>query len=393
MKIVILILLTSCLHCQGQDPPPKAPPPVKEHLENVPPSLLQRCTRERRLAAIKKNGGDEASEQAVVDALRFLKNTQNKDGSWTDQRKVAPTAFALLCFLGNGETAGSEEFGVHVLNAIQFLIGKAVENRGKIADDYLDKRWPYEHAIAIYALSEAYLLCEVGFEEVIPNLRRAVEVGGDLIIKNQHKGGGWEYGYDQENVRGGTVALTGWQVLALKSCEKTGLKFVGLESCWQRSLRYLDGKTNPSGSFGYISPRTRLTTGPVQDGSTLTAVGGYCFEMFKPGRRYSRKAAGFIDKTMKFEWNSPHCDLYGHYFASRLMFRHRPNYWNRYQKIVFPQILKNQGTDGAFLVPNHGKYQEVIAISPSYAVENGYGKHYRTCLVTQILQTYYRGIP
>ncbi|MEN8785622.1 MAG: hypothetical protein ABF379_14760, partial [Akkermansiaceae bacterium] len=44
------------------------------------------------------------------------------DGSWSESKPIGMTGLALLCLLGHGETAQSDEFEVCVLNAIQYLV-------------------------------------------------------------------------------------------------------------------------------------------------------------------------------------------------------------------------------------------------------------------------------
>ncbi|MEN8849164.1 MAG: hypothetical protein ABF377_13970, partial [Akkermansiaceae bacterium] len=142
---------------------------------NIPVSMKKRCSLADRLARLDSNGGTKECEDAVVNALRWFKKTQNKDGSWCGDKKIAMTSLALLAYLGHCETAQSEEFGESVFSAITFLVNKAMKNNGKMADDFKDNHWCYEHSIAVYALAEAYTLCVKSFGENIPNLEEAVQ--------------------------------------------------------------------------------------------------------------------------------------------------------------------------------------------------------------------------
>lgn len=133
MKIPILFLLAFAFVCPGQ----QVTTP-EDRLKNVPAFLLPRCSKDRRLAAIKENGGDPSAEQAVIDALRFLKNTQHPKGYWSSERRrpLAMTSLGLLCFLGHGETTQSEEFGETVKKALNYLLISAVKKRGMMASDF-----------------------------------------------------------------------------------------------------------------------------------------------------------------------------------------------------------------------------------------------------------------
>ena len=389
MKIPILILITSCLLAPDQEPPKLKVRVIKEHLKNVPPFLLKRCSEDRRYRSIRSHGGDPATEQAVVDALRFLKNTQSESGNWPSDRTrpVAMTALGLLCFLGHGEITQSEEFGEAVKNAINFLITTAVNNKGKLASDFRDHRWPYEHAVATYALAEAYSLCEKGMGEKITNLKRAMEVCGQFLIDHQHQGGGWDYAFSGDSARGGDTSLTTWSLLALKSCRESGFDFINMTRCYKKGVDYIERMQMPSGAIGYSTPN--LHGG--QDGTTLAALGATSFQIWKSvASKVPQKAARFIDKEMKFDWNTPDSDLYGLFFAAQTMFRQGGDQWSRFQEKFFPQIFENQAPGGFFLPTNHGDWKTINAVNPSYTLSSPYGVHFRTCLATLTLQTYYR---
>ena len=142
-----------------------------------------------------------------------------------------------------------------------------------------------------------------------------------------------------------------------------------------------------SGAIGYSSPNRWAN----QDGTTLTALGATCFQIWdSPASRVARKAVRFIDTEMKFDWNSPDSDLYGLFFASQTMFRNGGPEWERYQKMVFPQVLENQAPGGFFLAPNHGEIATIRALNGYYALATPASVHYRTCLATLTLETYYR---
>lgn len=362
--------------------------PAKDDLENLPFVYKYRCTEESRLKIITKCGGDPASEDAVVKALHFLRNKQNPDGSWTEQKPVGMTGLALLCFLGHGETAQSDQFGVYVLNAIQYLVDVAVKNGGKLGSDFKDKHWTYEHAIATHALVEAYAICQKGFGEEIPKLKEMVESSGKFIIQNQHQGGGWDYDYSKDSARGGDVSQSSWHLLALRSCQLTDLEFSGIDVAYKNGLAYIENCQMPSGAIGYSSPHMHGGS----DGTTLTASGAYCAQQRGKGdQKILRRAIPYLVKHMKFGWDTVDADLYGHFFASMALLNHGGKPWSSYQKVVMPQFIKNQNEDGSFKQVGGG--DRINAVAPSFAGDSDFSTIYRTCLATLILESYYRRIP
>ena len=127
---------------------------------NIPAEMRKRCSASDRLQRLAENGGNEACEDAVLKALRWLQKNQHKNGSFGSGKPVAMTGLALLAYLGHCETPLSEEFGDTVTKAMVYLVDNNMKQNGKSASDLADKHWPYEHSIAMYALSEAYTFCK-----------------------------------------------------------------------------------------------------------------------------------------------------------------------------------------------------------------------------------------
>ena len=358
---------------------------------NIPTALKKRCSQADRLQRLTSGGGTEACEDAVVSSLRWLKKTQAKDGSWGDQHKVGMTGLALLAYLGHCETAQSEEFGESVLAALTYLIDRAAKNNGKLATDFKDKHWCYEHSIAVYALAEGYTLCVKSFGENIEGLEDAVMSAGQFMINSQHERGGWEYEYSEDSTRGGDSSIVGWHLQALKACKLTDLDFKNIRSCSKKALSYLDGLQASNGAFGYSSPNVRAGS----DGTTLAAVGALCFQIWKsPSNSSARKAVRLMDKEMKFKWDSPDSDIYGHYYAVQVMINNGGKEWTRYNELFRDQVLNNQNKDGSYKPVNGGKSQGVKAVvAASFVGGSSQATHYRTCLATLMLESYYRFLP
>ena len=71
----------------------------------------------------RTNVGTRRTENAVMDALRMFKTTQNEDGSWgeCDQRCLA-TPLVLMALLAHAETRESHEFGNTTARAHQYVL-------------------------------------------------------------------------------------------------------------------------------------------------------------------------------------------------------------------------------------------------------------------------------
>lgn len=67
-----------------------------------PAAWQRRAVKKVREAQVKSLGGTMESEEAVLQALRWLKRTQSEEGSWGEGPQVACTGLALMCLSGRG---------------------------------------------------------------------------------------------------------------------------------------------------------------------------------------------------------------------------------------------------------------------------------------------------
>lgn len=351
--------------------------------EMVPQTMRKRCSKEDRLQRIRQSGGTPGCEDAVVRALQWLKANQNPDGSWGGSNKVAMTGLALLSYFGHCENPASAEFGESCLRGITFLVNSGLRDDGRLATNLSANHWPYEHAIATYALAEAVTFCR-GIRFDVPSLADITTKAGQLIIDNQHENGGWAYLYAKS--AGHTdVSITGWQIQALKACSHTGIRFRGMNGCVSEGLAYIRDRQNDEGGYGY--------TGKEAAGGlsycSLSGVGMLCQQMWnKGGGADVRKAAEYVLANTRFDYNSERCDLYAHYYESQAMMQSGGRNWNAYNAMFRDQLLENQDTDGSWKVPGGG--HKIDAVAPQWAADTLEGRTYRTCLCTLMLEVYYR---
>ncbi len=190
---------------------------------------------------MKRFGGDEKTEAAVMAALRWLKKNQHADGSWP-KNKVAMTGLAILTFLAHGEKPGAEspEFGETVQRAIEFLIKSQTPN-GRLTSSY-------SHAIATYALCEAYGMT------MNPNVKDAADKAINVLVVGQNPDGGWCYGLVPED--DSDTSVMGWCAQALKAAQLSNAYYdrEALEATIKKSIRGFQRNHRPGGGFGYRGP-------------------------------------------------------------------------------------------------------------------------------------------
>jgi hypothetical protein len=371
--ILTLIIMNSISH--AQDETAFVSPPVE---------MRKRCSKEDRLQRLTETGGNEQCEEAVLKSLRWMKSTQAADGSWGDGNKTAMTGLGLLALLGHCETPLSEEFGESCLKAMTFLINHGMKNNGILADNPATPSGCYEHAIAAYALAESTSFCKQ-LNITVPNLAEITQKAGQIIIDRQHKNGGWAYKYDMSDQAHTDTSITGWQMQALHAMKFSGIKFKNLESSLLKGITFFYDKQNENGGFGYMN---RNPT-PGSTFYSLTGVGVLCQQISgKSSSASIERAATYMEKNFKLDWQSNDSDLYAHYFASRAMFNIGGTSWEKYNTIMRDEVLKNQNPDGTWKDVGPGK-----ALGNSFRGDGKQAQFLRACLATLMLEVYYRYLP
>lgn len=162
---------------------------------------------------------DPVLEGQIAKALDWLKTQQNADGSFGEKFPVAMSAFALLCYSGQNEGAGSALYGKQVRGAVNYLLENGEKKKG-VLSTVMDRNISYEHGIATWALAAALAVDrelgggDHGFVRVEQLLQKAVMI----IIEGQTKGGGWLYSYGPNGT--GDLSVSIWNLYALEAADE-----------------------------------------------------------------------------------------------------------------------------------------------------------------------------
>ncbi len=343
----------------------------------IPATMRKRCSKEDRILRLQEMGGNPLAEEAVEKGLEWLKATQNADGSWTKNHKAAMTGFAVLAYLGRCETPLSEKYGESCLRGITYLVNLGMKTNGKLSTDLADKHWPYEHAIATYAICEAATFCKQ-MNINVPNLMDVAKSSTEFIIENQHKkSGGWDYSYDTTGGRGGDLSIAAWHVQALKAAHHTGLEFKGINKAKNAAIDYTESMQNKKhGGFGYSSPNSAAGSG----NGYFTMTGGGVLGLQMWGKESSsavRRGADYILENSKFDYFSKdESNLYSHYYEAQAMMIRGGKEWETYNAMFKDQLIGKQEPNGSWK-PSGKQFEE----------------HYRNCLNILMLEVYYRFLP
>jgi hypothetical protein len=343
----------------------------------VPGAMAGRMGGTARMAAMRDRGGKEKSEKAVMAGLRWLKQHQNEDGSWSTEHRPAMTGLAILCFLGHGELPESPEFGPTVKKGVDWLLAKGTEFQGRMSmtrDGWGPNSGVYEHGIATYALGEYYTMTKD--ERVVELLKQAV----GHIVQGQNPRGGWDYNMNKGPRN--DLSVAGWMIQALKAAHLTGLNIPGVDEAMDKAMVFLKEWQGPEGGFGYDRPADRWS---------LTGVGVLCTYFWKEkkdksvrdGVEYLLSSAG---KENPIKYKDPKADLYAWYYHTQACLMYGGSAWSKWNRLFQDEIADNQSPDGSWPPTGQGAH------GPQ-SKPDGAGPYYRTTLCILMLEVFYRYMP
>ncbi|MCA9239785.1 MAG: terpene cyclase/mutase family protein [Planctomycetales bacterium] len=338
--------------------------------------------------AIAKAGGNRASEEAIENALRWLVEHQNNDGTWSLAHNVgrcngrcpnpspaspaeslrAGTGLALLPFLGAGQTHKQGKYKRTVERGLRALV-----DLGKAGELGLDWRDPggagsYSHGICAIALTEAYGMTGDA------SLGGAAQAAVEHIAACQGDDGGWRY---RPKDAPGDTSVVGWQIMALKSGHLAGLSIP--PATVAGASKFLDAAARSDGAE-YVYVPTEDAVSP-----TRSAIGLLC-RMYLGWKKDNEALRRGAEKLAK---QGPSADNYYHnYYAAQVLFQYtggRGPVWREWNSKMRDQLIAQQDTQG------HARGSWYVE-SPGAHSDRG-GRLYMTSLATMTLEVYYRYLP
>ncbi len=368
---------------------------------------------QRRAAALTSYGGNQASQNAVDAALRWLKRSQRQDGAWDpygdntrcplsemgrEQQVVigdpstlncAMTGMALLCYLGAGYDQDTpSRYRAVVRAGLSWLLAQ------QGPDGYLGKN-NYSNGIATMALCEA--LSSAADQELRAAAQRAVKA----ILAHQNRVAGpdgGEVGYGQRSgwdyvgpSSRDDSSVTGWNLMALRSARAVGLD-VGnglegvrdwLDTTWRATNLAIGVPGTRSGEsrFPYIHVLgTEMTVLGPANGTMCDLAGvGAVAAAFMPhdgSERQLKTLANYIERVQtprRADFNR-----YYVYYDSLAMFQLGQQWWSRWNRPMRDQLIASQRRDRGCV---EGSWD---------AGNGGFCRTFSTALCCLSLEVYYR---
>jgi hypothetical protein len=334
----------------------------------------------------QQRGATPETEAAVQAALRWLAANQSADGRWAPiahgggreayvlgrdrdgagaQADTGITGLALLAFLAAGHTHQRGDYQENVRRGLEYLLRAQAED-GSVAGDAKIFARMYCHAMATFALSEAYAMS--GDTRLQGAIQRAVDF---TIAAQDRSGGGWRYKPGDP----GDTSQLGWQLLALKSAQ---LADIPVPDETRRNAWSFLNSVSSGDNFGLAAYRPS-----EQPSRPMTAEALLCrlFLGLQPDHALCREAGDFLLGQLPGEGSK--LNLYYCYYGTLAMYQLQGPHWERWNAAMQQALLQTQQTGG----PTAGSWNP-DTLWGSYG-----GRVYSTALATLCLEVYYRFLP
>jgi hypothetical protein len=378
----------------ASDYSPVLPPDNQSRTSSLPQEYQLRQAPDR-LRLTSAYGADADSEAAVAAGLKWLATAQSADGSWNAKQygggfetnalgasrhgtgsraDTGVSGLALLAFLSAGHTHLEGEHHLVVQRGLEYLIRVQMPSGDlsgpkQVGNDLgiLNARM-YCHGIATLAIAEAYAMTQ---DQVLrPTLMKAAQY---TINAQDVRGGGWRYQPGDP----GDLSQFGWQAMALKSVERSGI-VVPVE-VQRRMRRFLDSCVAAGSRGGLATYRP----GEGRPSETMTAEALACRLLldYPLTLESQAEATRFV---MAHRPGIGEVNVYFWYYATLALFQLQDDNWRVWNQAMKQSLLSSQ-------VPN---YKDQPGSWDPDNLWGGYGgRVYATAMSCLCLEVYYRYLP
>lgn len=324
-----------------------------------------------------QRGGSTDSEAAVESGLAWIIEHQQEDGSWrlrhihdacngqcpnegSAMSSTAATGLAVMSLLGAGYTHKAGPYQKEVKAGLDFLV-MSMRRTKRGGSLMRGERGMYSHAIATIALAEAFAMTQdTDYADATSFARYYIETA-------QHKKGGWRYNPGNA----GDMTVTGWQIMALKSCQLGNSKTP--DHVWINAEMFVDSLRTSSGWYGYLHPEEKKPT------TTAVAV---LMKMYMGADSESSDVSIAADYIA--DAGPSKTDMYYNYYGTQVMFHRGGKQWKAWNDVQREHLITTQDRSGTHR--NGSWYFD----DPHGQVG---GRLYTTAMAIMTLEVYYRYMP
>ncbi|REJ76508.1 MAG: hypothetical protein DWQ34_07365 [Planctomycetota bacterium] len=354
------------------------------------PAPYRMRTQDQREEAARKYGGTDESERAVELSLQWLAANQTAGGFWDSDAQeggrisvgfdgvdrgaagknadTGVTGLAVLAFLGAGHTYEKGDYQSEVQSALRWLISQQRPD-GSLSGNASNFDAAYCHAIATYAMAEAYAMrtSESAGDWLAAPVRRALGHTLELQLAD----GGWRY---MKNQRDGDMSIFGWHLMSLKSGELGGIPIPGDVRKKMIDFLVARGRGQHGGLAAYRADE--------RPSPPMTAEALFCKQMLGIDRT-NPAAIEAVEYVQRFPPHRSQLNYYYWYYGSMAMHEHGGEPWEKWNAEMRDLVVNEQIQTGV----NAGSWDPRDLWGP-YG-----GRVYSTAVATLCLEVYYRYLP
>jgi hypothetical protein len=340
-----------------------------------------------------------ATGEAITTGLQWLADHQDESGRWDSDgfmkhdapgellctgpgnatHDVGLTGLAMLAMLGDGNTLRSGPYKENLKRAAKWLQEQQDDN-GRFGTN-ASHDFIYDHAIATYAMCEAYGLAQYKL------LKQSAQKGINYLESHRNPYSVWRY---QPRDNDNDISVTSWCLMACMSGEFFNLQVN--KNAVQLGATYLDQVSTPDGRHGYTKagegssrqPGDHGTRFPIEKCETLTAAGLFVryFLGQDPKSTPVMNAAAdlLLAKPPVWDEKTGSIDHYYWYYGTYAMFQKGGRHWQTWNKHLTAALLPHQQQEGNA----KGSWDPV-----GVWADNG-GRIYSTALSVLALEASYR---
>ena len=283
---------------------------------------------------------------------------------------TAITGLALLAFLGAGHTHLEGDYRDHVRRGIEYLLRSQDADDGNLGGRASTFAFMYCHAMATFALCEAYAV--TGDERLEAAVRRAV----NYTLRGQDpRAGGWRY----KPGDAGDTSQLGWQVMVVESAELAGIAIP--RQTKTGILRFLHSvSAGQHGGLARYQPHKAISR-------AMTAEALFCRQLVGDGGNNGVGGQAATKEAVDFLLADPpgagKPNFYYWYYATLAMHQVGGDAWTRWNTSLKRALLPRQRRGGT--------------LAGSWDANTVWGAHggrvYTTALAALSLEVYYRYSP
>ena len=319
-------------------------------------------TEEAKPNAPAKEAPTAAQLQTAVDAgIAWLVKHQDDDGRWDSDgfgkhdpegktdgpgsptHDVSATGLAVLALLGSGSTMRSGPYAKGIKYGVNWLRKQQDPSTGlfgtKASHDFI-----YDHAIATYAMCEAY------GSSSYDSLKPIAQKGLDYLEMHRNPYAVWRY---QPRDNDNDTSVTTWALQALESGRFFGLT-INKEALVVASTWY-DQVTTPDGRAGYTKAGERSSRLPAEaekfppeKGEAMTAAATWARYILQqtPATKPVMEASLKVMLGNPPRWEDGHIDAIYWYFGTAAAWQAGGEHWAQWSRTLRP-LVEHQRTDGS----------------------------------------------